>query len=69
MALQLCRNGRTISDLRGQFVDVLVEAGFLGGRGRNAAGREASNSNADNLRVLRAVICAGLYPNVVRVER
>ena len=41
----------------------------LQGRGAGAAGREASNSNAGNLRLLRAVICAGLYPNLVRVER
>jgi ATP-dependent RNA helicase DHX57 len=66
---------RTIADLRTQFREVLADSGFAaarprGGKARrwDAAGDDA-NANANNTRVLRAVICAGLYPNVVRVQR
>ena len=61
---------RTISDLRQQFCDVLVDAGFARNARdkRRAQGPDVSNVNSDNWRLVRAVICAGLYPNVVCVR-
>ena len=60
---------RTISDLRQQFCDVLVDAGFARNARdkRRAQGPDVSNVNSDNWRLVRAVICAGLSPNVVCV--
>ena len=61
---------RTISDLRQQFRDVLVDAGFAPSRRELRGGVEdACNVNQDNTRLIRAVICAGLYPNVARVQK
>eukprot|EP00960_Hanusia_phi_P030879 748909-Hanusia_phi.AAC.5 len=65
----------TISDLREQFRELLADAGFIRSRAnskvRNMVAYEqdvSCNSNADNVRLLRAVITAGLYPHVVRVQ-
>ena len=62
---------RTISDLRQQFRDVLVDAGFAQSTRdlRRLGTADSCNSNAENLRLIRAVICAGLYPNLVRVQK
>jgi len=62
---------RTISDLRAQFVEVLSDAGFVqSGRGKRAGIIEGhiSNQNSTNIKLIRAIICAGLYPNVVRIQ-
>jgi ATP-dependent RNA helicase DHX57 len=58
---------KTIADMRLQFVEILVEAGFLGNKSESA--RHACNYNAGHLRLLRSVICAGLYPHIVRVAK
>jgi ATP-dependent RNA helicase DHX57 len=58
---------KTIADMRTQFVEILVDAGFLSNKGE--AARHASNYNAGHLRLLRSIICAGLYPHVVRVTK
>jgi ATP-dependent RNA helicase DHX57 len=61
---------RTISDLRQQFRDVLVDAGFaLSARDVRRAAADPCNVNSQNFRLVRAVIGAGLYPNVVRVQK
>jgi hypothetical protein len=31
--------------------------------------RAEYNTNSDNLRLAKAIICAGLYPNIIRVEK
>ncbi|KAK9844162.1 hypothetical protein WJX81_006552 [Elliptochloris bilobata] len=59
-----------IADLRRQFQQLLAEAGFLGGgRGRGrGCGWEAADAHAENMRLVKAVLVAGLYPNVARVD-
>jgi ATP-dependent RNA helicase DHX57 len=62
---------------RQQFADILADAGFVparrraGGRGGGGGGGggDGSDANSGNVGLVRAVICAGLYPNVVRVRR
>jgi ATP-dependent RNA helicase DHX57 len=49
-----------ISDSRRQLENALQDAGFTRAR--------ESNENATNLRVIRAVLCAALYPNIVRID-
>lgn len=69
--------------MRRQFLDLLADIGFLGsgltdrqdrkGRNRNAREmREALyrySSHAGDLELLRAVLAAGMYPNVVLVQQ
>lgn len=50
-----------IGDAKRQLRSAIADAGF------DVAGAEANSNNA-NLRVLRAVICAALYPNVIRID-
>ena len=57
---------------RQHLADILVDAGFLPQRGRGRGRAEdwgANNVNNDNVGLVRAVLCAGLYPNVVRIRR
>jgi ATP-dependent RNA helicase DHX57 len=49
-----------IFDSRRQLENALQDAGFTRGGG--------SNENSTNLRVIKAVVCAALYPNVVRID-
>ncbi len=69
-------------DMRRQFFEHLVGIGFIpgargggggrgGGRGTDpcaAAPGAAFNANAGNLELVKAVLCAGLYPNVAVVD-
>ena len=76
---------RMITQMKRQFLDLLVEIGFVnaaaargggggGGRGKrqqqvgSAMGGDEYNRHSAQLHLIRAVLCAGLYPNVVRVE-
>ncbi|CAG9462498.1 unnamed protein product [Pedinophyceae sp. YPF-701] len=65
-------------DLRLQFAELLADVGFLPVEGRGAGkpsraalekAIDAHSFNADNVNLLRAVICAGMYPNVVSVRQ
>ncbi|CAG9819856.1 unnamed protein product [Phaedon cochleariae] len=67
----------TIADIKHQFLEFLVDVGFvsvnLGGRRRigwdtvyETTGSEF-NKNDENLRLLTSVLCAALYPNVVKI--
>lgn len=62
----------SIANGRKQLADALADAGFgLPGEVRSRRGweRDSSvNQFADNVRVLKAVLCAALYPNVVRID-
>lgn len=62
----------SIGNGRKQLADVLADAGFgLPGEGRSRRGwdRDASvNQFGENVRVLKAVLCAALYPNVARID-
>lgn len=61
-----------IRNSRRQLADALADAGFgLPGEMRSQRGweRDSSvNQFGDNVRVLKAVLCAALYPNVIRVD-
>lgn len=63
---------QTISDGRKQLADAITDAGFgISGDGRVSRGwerDEAFNRHGKNGRVLKAVICAALYPNVARID-
>jgi ATP-dependent RNA helicase DHX36 len=48
-----------------QFAEYLYEMNFLSSKDPKA---EAANINAKNLSLVKAIICAGLYPNVAIVR-
>lgn len=62
----------SISDGRKQLADALADAGFgLPNTGRSERGWErhaAVNQYNNNVRVVKAVVCAALYPNVARID-
>lgn len=57
-----------IAESRKQLADSLVDAGFCVATGQNWERAPMLNANGKNVRVLRAVICAALYPNIVRID-
>jgi len=74
---------RTILDLKIQFCEILSDIGFLksgitrksisklesaGFDGVLKATGSLHNTNSENSKMIRAIICAGLYPHVVRVD-
>jgi len=67
-----------MEDLRRQFADLLVDIGFLpkgfrvDGKTRQSASvtpDSSPNANSDNMQLVKAVLCAGLYPNVIIAPR
>ncbi|XP_020915911.1 ATP-dependent DNA/RNA helicase DHX36 [Exaiptasia diaphana] len=55
---------KMLSDMKEQFSRLLCDIGFLD----NPDPKDpASNHNEDNLKLVKAVLCAGLYPNVVKI--
>ncbi|GAB4834074.1 hypothetical protein Ancab_032327 [Ancistrocladus abbreviatus] len=54
-----------MDDMRKQFVDLLSDIGFVD----KSKGPEAYNQYSDDLEMVCAVLCAGLYPNVVQCKR
>eukprot|EP00050_Salpingoeca_kvevrii_P019100 m.82484 g.82484 ORF g.82484 m.82484 type:complete len:1527 (+) comp8262_c0_seq2:687-5267(+) len=59
-----------ISELRWQYYDVLVDMGFAQRMHESqlVIGGDQLNSNSQNPKILKAALCAGLYPNVVRIQ-
>ena len=58
-----------MSDMRRQFADLLCGIGFLPDGARSADRVDAShNRHAADVAMLRAVICAGMYPRLVSVR-
>lgn len=54
-----------IGDVRKQLLDLLVQIGFVGKDMKESEVRSSKfNENGSKHRVLSAVVCAGLYPNV-----
>lgn len=51
--------------MRGQFVSLLRDIGFVG---QSEAGLNAADIHSDNINLIKAVLVAGLYPNVTSVE-
>ncbi|CAH1124128.1 unnamed protein product [Ceutorhynchus assimilis] len=72
------RTMQTIADIKYQFLEFLVDIGFvpinLSGKRRrtgqdivmDVTGSEL-NVNGENLRLLASVLCAALYPNIVKI--
>lgn len=73
-----------IASLKRQFAELLSDIGFVkeglrardiekkwsqGGDGVLDATGEEANSNAENIKLISAMLCAALYPNVVQVKK
>lgn len=73
-----------MEDLRKQFADLLVDVGFLPREFRLKGGRNVRGSNnnrrpeappsaadvySDNMPLIKAILCAGLYPNIIVAPR
>ncbi|KAJ3690094.1 hypothetical protein LUZ61_019258 [Rhynchospora tenuis] len=56
---------KMIDDMRNQFIDLLSEIGFIS----KARGVKAYNQYGNDLEMISAVLCAGLYPNVIQCKR
>lgn len=54
-----------LHNMKGQFVDHLRAAGFVNSRNPKDP---KSNTNSENEKLLKAVICAGLYPKVAKIR-
>ncbi|GLT94813.1 hypothetical protein SLE2022_125340 [Rubroshorea leprosula] len=55
---------RMIEDMRNQFLDLLSDIGFVD----KSKGASAYNQFSDDLEMVCAILCAGLYPNVVQCK-
>ncbi|KAL3690222.1 hypothetical protein R1sor_016531 [Riccia sorocarpa] len=53
---------------RQDFIKILTDIGFLQTKGFGGANLGAYDANSNSIRVVKAVICAGFYPNIVRVQ-
>ena len=63
-----------MEEMRGQFVDLLADIGFVGASSRGDLRRRggvggALDAHSGDLDVLRAVICAGLFPSVCAIRQ
>lgn len=69
-----------MEDLRRQFADILMDVGFLprdfrlkGARGGPKIGPSSvpspSDAHSDNVHLIKAILCAGLYPNIIVAPR
>ncbi|XP_053566041.1 ATP-dependent DNA/RNA helicase DHX36 [Bombina bombina] len=56
---------KMLNNMKGQFAEHLLAAGFVSSR--NPKDPE-SNTNSDNEKLIKAVICAGLYPKVAKIR-
>ncbi|XP_020549589.1 DExH-box ATP-dependent RNA helicase DExH1 isoform X2 [Sesamum indicum] len=54
-----------MEDMRNQFLDLLSGIGFVD----KSQGPKAYNQYSDDLEMVCAILCAGLYPNVVQCKR
>ena len=48
-----------------QFSGLLHDIGFISSAN---PGDRAANYNSNNIKLVKAVLCAGLYPNVIKIE-
>ena len=72
-----------MEDLRRQFTDLLIDIGFLpkkfrcdnrkgarsGGQRGGLEDEAGPNKNSQNLQLVKAILCAGLYPNIIVAPR
>uniref|UniRef100_A0A7M4FV47 RNA helicase n=1 Tax=Crocodylus porosus TaxID=8502 RepID=A0A7M4FV47_CROPO len=54
-----------LHNMKGQFAEHLLAAGFVNSKDPKDP---KSNTNSDNEKLLKAVICAGLYPKVAKIR-
>uniref|UniRef100_A0A5F9CVY9 ATP-dependent DNA/RNA helicase DHX36 n=1 Tax=Oryctolagus cuniculus TaxID=9986 RepID=A0A5F9CVY9_RABIT len=54
-----------LHNMKGQFAEHLLGAGFVNSRSPKDP---KSNINSDNEKIIKAVICAGLYPKVAKIR-
>lgn len=54
-----------MDDMRKQFLDLLADIGFVD----KSRGANAYNRYSDDLEMVCAILCAGLYPNVLQCKR
>ncbi|XP_006868024.1 PREDICTED: probable ATP-dependent RNA helicase DHX36 isoform X3 [Chrysochloris asiatica] len=54
-----------LHNMKGQFAEHLLGAGFVSSRNPKDP---KSNINSDNEKIIKAVICAGLYPKVAKIR-
>ncbi|XP_059668650.1 DExH-box ATP-dependent RNA helicase DExH1 isoform X2 [Cornus florida] len=54
-----------MEDMRNQFLDLLSDIGFVD----KSRGANAYNQYSSDLEMVSAILCAGLYPNVVQCKR
>ncbi|XP_021572162.1 ATP-dependent RNA helicase DHX36 isoform X3 [Carlito syrichta] len=55
-----------LHNMKGQFAEHLLAAGFVNSRNPKDP---KSNINSDNEKIIKAVICAGLYPKVAKIRQ
>ncbi|KAG8535931.1 hypothetical protein GDO81_027443, partial [Engystomops pustulosus] len=56
---------KMLGDMKGQFAEHLLGAGFVGS---SYSKDPKSNINSENEKLIKAVICAGLYPKVAKIR-
>ncbi|XP_015774501.1 PREDICTED: ATP-dependent RNA helicase DHX36-like [Acropora digitifera] len=56
---------KMIKDMKQQFSSLLRDIGFLDSSDPKAT---SANRNSENLKLVKAILCAGLYPNVAKIE-
>ncbi|KAK3800360.1 hypothetical protein RRG08_052745 [Elysia crispata] len=57
---------KMLRDMKGQLAELLYNIGFVASKNLKD---QASNINSGNWSMIRAVLCAGLYPNVAQVTK
>ncbi|MGK3744609.1 MAG: hypothetical protein ACI90V_011469 [Bacillariaceae sp.] len=58
-----------IEDLRKQFHSLLIDIGFLPKKFQLKDMNHVTNANSQNRGLIKAVLCAGLYPNIIVAPR
>lgn len=56
---------KMLNDMKGQFAEHLLGAGFVSSSNPK---HSKANINSDNEKLIKAVICAGLYPKVAKIR-
>ncbi len=52
--------------MKHQFAGLLYDIGFISS---SYSLEESANVNSRNIKLVKAVLCAGLYPNVIKIEQ
>ena len=52
--------------MKGQFAGLLYDNGFVHSSNPKDP---SSNVNSENIKLVKAVLCSGLYPNVIKVDQ